>query len=115
MAAAPHQDLWGFEVDTPVPDCLIDIRTRAERESSALGEANGQDACATGTAPAQQPARPRGPLVRAERGPRAAAGTACAAASRRLRSAVASVVIGACACVEAARPVRVGSRGGGPK
>ena len=54
MAAAPHQDLWGFEVDTPVPDCLIEIRTRSEREWSAFVEANGEDACATGTAEAKE-------------------------------------------------------------
>ena len=56
MASPPrnHRDLWGFETHERVPDCLVEIRSRAEREWSAFTEANGEAAAAGGSAEAKE-------------------------------------------------------------
>lgn len=56
MASPPrnHRDLWGFETHERVPDCLVEIRSRAEREWAAFTEANGEDAAACGSAEAKE-------------------------------------------------------------
>ena len=44
--ATKHADLWGFEVaDAPVPECLVEIRARSEREWSSFAARPGADVC----------------------------------------------------------------------
>ena len=43
--ATKHADLWGFEVEAPVPECLVEIRARSEREWSSFAARPGADVC----------------------------------------------------------------------
>lgn len=54
MAQQQERDLWGFDVDGPVPECLIEIRARSEREWAALVASSGEDACTSGTVEAKE-------------------------------------------------------------
>lgn len=54
MAQQQERDLWGFDVDVPVPECLIEIRARSEREWAAFVARSGEDACTSGTVEAKE-------------------------------------------------------------
>jgi hypothetical protein len=54
MADPSQHDLWGFEVDAPVPNCLVEIRARSESEWDAFVARSGEDACIGGTAEAKE-------------------------------------------------------------